>query len=79
MYRYTKCSHCNGTGKEIDDFRTGQNAKSEREAAKVSVRALARAIGWSAAYVSDLERGNRRWNEEKMTRYMQALDLTRST
>jgi len=79
MYKYTVCQNCNGTGKEIDDTRTGETAKYERESAKVSLRGLARACGWSAAYISDLENGRRRWNEIKMTRYVEALEKLRNT
>lgn len=46
---------------EVDSGLTGQSVRCERERLGLSLRDVARAMGISAAYLSDLERGNRAW------------------
>jgi transcriptional regulator with XRE-family HTH domain len=75
MYRYKTCACCNGSGKQIDSTLTGQNMRERRKEKQISLREAARRLGWSAAYVSDLERGFRVWNEKKMTKYCEALGI----
>lgn len=62
---YKKCETCNGTGQVLDDTKVGAEHRVLREYLGISLRALAREIGWSPAYLSDLERGKRRWTIEK--------------
>ena len=45
----------------IDDEITGQNARNNRIHNKISLRKLAKQLGISAAYLSDLELGRRHW------------------
>lgn len=57
----------------IDDEATGQMLRAERVAAGFSLRSIARALHFSAPYVSDLELGRRGWTEEKAAAYREAL------
>ena len=47
--------------REIDHVKTGIAARKEREVSGVSLRSVARIMGISAMYLSDLERGRRPW------------------
>lgn len=50
------------TGKTItvpDWHKIGEYARGQRKTAKMSLRAMAKVIGVSAPYLSDVERGNR--------------------
>lgn len=42
----------------------GRRLRADREAVSLSLRELARRLGISASYLSDLERGNRRLTED---------------
>lgn len=44
-----------------------------REHSGLSLREVARRLGFSAAYLSDLERGQRLWNKEREQQYKRAL------
>lgn len=47
--------------------------RSVREKAGKSLRHVADKLGYTAAYISDLERGNRPFTEEMIVRYKAAL------
>lgn len=51
----------------------GQYARQLREATKQSLREIARRMGISAMMLSDLERGNRNWNESMLTKWEAAI------
>ena len=53
------CKHCSGTGEAPDWAVLGQRIRDARVRKGVSLRALARRVGVSAPYLSDMERGNR--------------------
>jgi ribosome-binding protein aMBF1 (putative translation factor) len=57
----------------IDDDATGAACRGAREAAGLSVRALAKRLGWSAPYQSDLERGKRPWSAERVEKVNAAI------
>lgn len=46
---------------EIDSVKAGQIVRSKRLAKGLSLRSLAKAMGFSAPFVSDLELGRRNW------------------
>ena len=48
--------------------------RSIRKKSGVSLREVARRMEFSAAYVSDLERGRQNWSEEKAARFLKALE-----
>lgn len=58
---------------QVDHEGTGAEWRLHREVAGVSLRELARTMGVSAPYLSDLERGRRNWTEELEDRYVKAL------
>lgn len=49
------------------------DARTIREETKVSLRKLATKLGISAMYLSDLERGNRTWNDEMKQRWSRVI------
>jgi transcriptional regulator with XRE-family HTH domain len=58
---------------KIDSQKTGQLAREMREKKKISLRKVARRMGVSAAFLSDLELGRRSWNEENAGKFTRAL------
>jgi transcriptional regulator with XRE-family HTH domain len=58
-----RCPKCRGTGRVPDARAIGAVMRQRREKAKRSLRSVARSLEVSAAYLSDLERGNRRWTD----------------
>jgi predicted transcriptional regulator len=67
------CQHCGGTGQVLNDADVGAKLRRLREDSGKSLRDVAKALGLSAAYVSDLELGRRRWTAEKADRYARAV------
>lgn len=59
----------------IDCDRCSQIIRDARKKKDMSLRKLATAMEISAAFLSDLERGNRRWTE---IRFNQALECLQS-
>lgn len=53
----------------IDHAATGATARKERVGAGISLRNMADAIGLSAPYLSDLERGKRNWSAAMHARW----------
>lgn len=68
------CPKCDGTGSVLDPRMMGQQMRELREKKGVSGRELARRLGFSAPYVSDLELGRRSFNTALIQRYKQALN-----
>jgi transcriptional regulator with XRE-family HTH domain len=64
-----KCQHCNGTGEEPDNAKIGANLRLLRKRHLYSGRTVARLMGISAAYLSDLELGRRRWSSKLIESY----------
>lgn len=54
--------------------RIGREARATREATGKSLRAIATAMGVSAPFLSDLERGNRLWTSGTMTAWQKAIE-----
>lgn len=69
------CPKCDGTGAVLDPRMIGARLRSEREGRKVTVTAVAGALGYTKAYISDLELGRRRWSPVLVERYRAALDV----
>lgn len=67
------CPRCEGTGHVPDPAYHGKEARARRKQAGLSLREVARRMGFSVAYVGDLELGRRGWNDELMKRYIRAL------
>ena len=67
------CRHCGGTGFEIDHAEIGRQMRELRTAAKISLAIVAKRLGVSAVYLSDLERGNRNWTKERIEWFKRGL------
>ena len=67
------CKRCGGTGREQDDRVIGAQWQAKRKEAGISLRALGARLKLSAAYLSDLECGRRRWSPTNVKRYTEAL------
>jgi transcriptional regulator with XRE-family HTH domain len=59
---------------KIQHKETGAAARLARQARFISLRAMARRLKVSAAYVSDLELGKRNWSIDKIRAYEKALE-----
>lgn len=68
-----RCSHCGGCGKEFDPVAVGAHMRKLREKSKKSLREVARKLDLSPPYISDLERGNRSFTADMVSRYKEAL------
>lgn len=68
------CPRCEGTGKIRDTQATGKEVRSLRENYNLSLRSIARRMGISPSYLSDLETGKRDWNDKRLRDYFLAID-----
>jgi predicted transcriptional regulator len=67
------CPKCAGSGHVLDPRAVGQRWRQIRTAQGISLREMARKAGYSAVYLSDLERGRRNWTAQTMAHYERAL------
>lgn len=67
------CSACEGTGHLFDDARLGAVLQRERQGHGLTQQRVAKALGFSAAYLRDLEYGRRKWSHNLASRYLAAL------
>lgn len=58
---------------ELDEVALGSQLASFRAKQDVTLRSHAKAMGYSTAYVSDLEKGRRHWTVVLISRYLNAL------
>lgn len=58
----------------IDQALTGYSARRLREHAKLSLRKVAKEMGISAPFLSDLENGKRNWTRTKAVQFQDAVD-----
>lgn len=63
------CHCCQGTGKELDHREVGLKMRELRKKYRLSLRSLGRRLRLSAPYLSDLELGNRKWNDMLIAAY----------
>lgn len=62
------------TATVIDHAETAKLARAIRKKRGVSLRAVARHLGISAPYLSDLELGRRNWNEGLFCAFQKAVN-----
>ena len=67
------CPKCDGTGSVLNPQLVGAQMRSEREATGTTVTAVAAAMNFTKAYVSELELGRRGWTQEQVEAYRAAL------
>jgi predicted transcriptional regulator len=70
---YTDCRACGGTGREISHIETGKKMRQLRTDADISLREVARRLGISGAYLSDMEQGKRNWTNAKVEMFLGAV------
>lgn len=73
------CAHCQGTGTVLDAKSAGILVRDYREARKVTRAALADALGFSSAYLADLETGRRAWARDLFTRIVVTVEAVART
>jgi predicted transcriptional regulator len=67
-----KCPKCKGTGRVPNQKSVGEEMRQLREKHGKSLRQIAKILGFSAPYISDLEHGRRDWNPATMLNYTNA-------
>lgn len=60
----------------IDNVATGEHARKERKRMGRSLREVARRLGVSAAFLSDLELGRRNWTDKRLVEFMMVVHGT---
>lgn len=65
---FIDCPSCHGRGVIV----FGESARSIRKRANLTLRDVAERMGFSIVYVSDLERGRRRFNGDTTRRFLEA-------
>lgn len=73
MKNTINCPKCKGTGEIENPFYIGQKFKAERIKRDVGLRELARRMGYSPAYISELEHGKKAWSKHLKDRFMKEL------
>lgn len=68
------CKRCSGSGFEPDPKTIGESMRKAREDAGLSLRQVATRMGYSAAYVSDLERGQRLFGHVQKRKFTEAIE-----
>lgn len=53
----------------------GGRIRQLRKARRLTLRELAERVGWSASYLSQLEKGKQKWNRDNLTRLAEALGV----
>ena len=68
------CRCCQGSGRELDSVAYGAEMLALRLSKGVKQYALAMQMGFSAAYISDLEKGKRNWSDRITNIYKESLE-----
>lgn len=58
-----------------DHVKTGEKCRAWRLDSRVSLRDTAKALGKSAAYISDLELGKRNWDSHRLASFIWAVNF----
>ena len=74
-----RCKYCDGTGRRPNWFLLGYFMRKEREAAKISLRGMARELDMSAPHLSDLEKGRRPWGGANARKYLGVFGIDKET
>jgi transcriptional regulator with XRE-family HTH domain len=75
MSEPTPCPYCLGTGEEPDQKELGAQMRKLRTDAGLDQADVAIRAGMSGSYLSDLERGARRWNADLIERVRKACAM----
>lgn len=63
------------TYKLVDHLATGSQVRQERRKRNLTLLDVSAAAGMSVVYLSNLERGKRRWTEELLKRVETAMEI----
>lgn len=69
------CTICGGTGLEIDHAAVGYKFKALRLDYGINQKLIAKRMGFSPAYIADLEHGTRNWSPRLIEMYEHALAI----
>lgn len=67
------CPNCEGCGEIENPLWRGQKMRLERNNIEATLTDVARKMGFSKGYVSDLELGRRAWSSKLISAYEKAL------
>jgi len=67
------CERCGGSGIAYNDPAVGLELRRERVKENATLREIAPLMGYKFGYVSELERGTRRWTKAKIDAYRKAI------
>lgn len=70
-----QCPHCRGSGRLPDWRITGAKVRAARKTKRLSLRELARMVGCSYVYLSNMERGKLPWRGPASHRAMVILGM----
>jgi hypothetical protein len=74
MSKPKKCSRCRGTGFEPNQKEAGLWFRTLRIASGMSLRRVAKLAGISPSFLSNLEKGNRKWTDEVRDKCRKAIN-----
>lgn len=69
----TPCQRCNGTGVEPDPKTIGDTMRRLREKSGLTQTVVAERMGYSKAYLSDMELGRRAFGAVQIRKFKEAL------
>jgi len=69
----TNCRNCGGSGQEPNHLQIGSDLRGLRRKAELTLGDVSIKTGLSVSYLSDLERGFRRWTVALQETYRKAL------
>jgi transcriptional regulator with XRE-family HTH domain len=73
MIKARNCSYCKGSGKELDPVSVGAEMRKLRLASGVIQQDVGKRMGLSKQHICALEKGNRNWTADLISRYKKAL------
>lgn len=72
-----RCPKCNGTGRLPDWSKIGRKWRKSRRDRDLTQRQIAQQLGYSVAYISMLEKGQKAWTSRMEFRYLAAIKACR--
>ena len=67
------CRYCHGSGTEIDHSAVGFTLRTLRLKKEIGLREMARGMGVSAPFLSDMELGKRNWTQERIDQFNEVI------
>lgn len=70
---FDRCPHCGGSGEVLNSVAIGNKIRDLRKEMGITMWLLAKKLGLSVSYLSDLELGRRVWTMGKFHRHLEAM------